>query len=292
MDSGFTIKCAVVACCACAPQGSVCDELPACGGASEGPVAPATSPERGWFEYVLEAERSQLHQAVGQYLDGSLPAYEGTLVATFVSGENEPRSTSGYAVGVLDETHPLGSNAGGPVTHLRLFAPGSDFVTGIAQAHGDPAVLFGGNNGSSCSGSATSFIDPPERITLSDIQCSPNGEAEDWHLEIAEASLTRLDPQEIRFEDLVDLRAAGIEGVLPEIGNVDACPNAAILERHDEQGWGDTNCSTQIEYRSVWFVRTDCPATHGIAELEIQSAEECCCDSTDCGPTDYRCHPL
>lgn len=293
---------------ACADVPEICTKLPRCGATGLGPIASPTSAADERYNRVLKLLQEDLHRAVGRYIDGTLPAYEGT--ATFVLEYSYPEQSyyytdgspfqrdaaSGHAVALLDETQEnLAPGGLFPVTTLHLHATEDDLDTFICLDHREPSVVMPVPNSAewTCTGSATPFIEAPDRIVLDQIVCEQQDFSVKRRLEL-DADLRRMPPTTIDYADLLLLRTVDVSDYPPELGEEDRCLASVVREKDDGRRIieRDGTCYVEVDYRALSFVRTDCVATHGVAELEVTAARRCCCSGSHCHPSEYDCEPL
>jgi hypothetical protein len=292
---------------ACADVPEPCAELPTCGATGVGRIASPTSATDERYNRVLQLLQNDLHRAAGRYIDGTLPAYEGT--ATFVEESSYSEgseqysdgspfrrdTTSGHAVALLEETQEnLAPGGLFPLTTLHLHATGNELDTFIGQDHREPGVPVRGPIGSewTCTGSSTAFVEAPDRIVLDDIVCEQQDYPVNRRLEL-EADLRRMAPSTIDYADLLLLRAVDVSGFTPELGGEDRCL-PAVVQKHEGPRTihSEATCYVEAHYQALSFVRTDCVTTHGVAELEVGEARRCCCSVEHCHPNEYECQPL
>lgn len=286
-----------------------CAAVPACGETGLEPIAAPASAADERFNLVLQSLEDELYVGVGRYIDGTLLAYEGTATfsLTVWYTEDSPYYTdgsplqrvaaSGTVVALLVETEQeLQPGGRWPLTTLHLRAVEDEVDTYIAEDHREPGVPFRGNISSAytCTGTMTSFIEAPEALRLDRIVCEEVDESLRLlrRLEI-DADLRRMDPSTIDYADAVNLRNVPGVGPPPELGHEDRCTPAVVQEHVGARRvQGSDECYVEIDYEAVTFVRKDCVASHGVAELEVGAARRCCCTAGHCHPSDYVCVSL
>jgi hypothetical protein len=68
------------------------------------------------------------------------------------------------------------------------------------------------------------------------------------------------------------------------IGEFAACGDGWIRERQTTYTFKGERGRVHVDYRATWYVKDRCPATHGVARIQIDLAEECWC------PEGGHCH--
>lgn len=284
-------------CFACGDDGVA---LPPCGEDGLQLWEPAESVADQRYNAVLQGLLDDLHAGVGRYVDGSLPAYRGTVTATqrIVSKHFEQMSAGSgeaYAV-VVDDSASLWSEEGRyedvPVRSLRIYVPDGEFSTSLAEDPRAPGIALQGQQGTACTGTVTSYLAAPTRLRLDRVTCTREEGYNTVTVEL-DGELELLAPAAITFTDLQMLRKVHVLSPLPELGEADA--DGAVLVREVESSHRiveGPGCYDEIDYRAVTYVHTDCLASHGVAELAIGEARNCCCPGEHCRPHEYQCAPL
>lgn len=286
---------------ACGDPAPCASDVPACGDAGLALLAAPAAAAELRYNAVLQAELVRLHLAVGQYVDGSVSVYRGSVAfhreaQSWVSEQPSVLSGDGEVYAILVDDEPsIDGPERVPVRALNLYVPASDYRLGLAQdarSEGTPlhATGFGWVP---CTGEHPSLLAEPGHLVLRGVVCDRDDAEGRLHLEI-DADLERLPAGTVTHDDLVQLRRVAVPWALPPLsGEEEPCSGALVESRRGAHRLSvEGLCHTDVDYEVVSFVRTECVATHGVLSLDLGEVRRCCCHPYHCHPDEEECRTI